>query len=32
MKARLFALWLIIGLPLLWGVTKTLVNAMQLFR
>ena len=23
--------WLLVGIPLLWGVWKTLLNAMQLF-
>jgi hypothetical protein len=32
MKARLILLWLIVGIPLLWGVTKTLENAMKLFK
>jgi hypothetical protein len=31
MRARLIVLWLIVGLPLLWGVAKTLANAMKLF-
>lgn len=32
MKARLIALWLAVGLPLSWGVMKTLENAVKLFR
>ncbi|MDQ7249320.1 MFS transporter small subunit [Dongia sedimenti] len=24
--------WLLVGIPLLWGVWKTLLNAMQLFQ
>ena len=32
MKARLVFLWLAVGVPLLWGVLKTLENAMKLFR
>jgi hypothetical protein len=32
MKARLFFLWLAVGAPLLWGVLKTLENALKLFR
>ena len=32
MKARLIVLWLIVGIPLLWGVTKTLENALKLFH
>jgi hypothetical protein len=32
MKARLILLWLAVGVPLLWGVLKTLENALKLFR
>ncbi len=32
MKARLIILWLIVGVPLLWGVVETLLNAMKLFQ
>ena len=32
MKARLLILWVVVGIPLLWGVLKTLQNAMKLFR
>jgi hypothetical protein len=32
MKARLVILWLAVGIPLLWGVVKTLQNAMKLFQ
>jgi hypothetical protein len=32
MKGRLIVLWLAVGIPLLWGVMKTLTNAMNLFR
>jgi hypothetical protein len=32
MKIRLTALWLIVGVPLAWGVFKTLQNAMKLFQ
>jgi hypothetical protein len=31
MKARGIILWLAVGLPLLWGIYKTLQNAMKLF-
>jgi hypothetical protein len=31
MKFRLFFLWLIVGVPLLWGLMKTLQNALKLF-
>ncbi|MEA3152279.1 MAG: hypothetical protein QOD56_3218 [Gammaproteobacteria bacterium] len=32
MKGRMFVLWLAVGIPLLWGVTKTLQNALKLFH
>ena len=32
MKGRLFVLWVLVGIPLLWGVMKTLDNAMKLFQ
>ena len=31
MKLRLLIMWLIVGVPLLWGVYKTVQNAMKLF-
>lgn len=31
MNARLTIYWLVVGLPLLWGVVKTLENAIKLF-
>lgn len=31
MKLRLLVMWLVVGVPLLWGVYKTLQNAMKLF-
>jgi hypothetical protein len=31
MKARGIILWLAVGIPLLWGVMRTLQNAMKLF-
>jgi hypothetical protein len=31
MKAKAVLLWLAVGLPLLWGVYKTLQNAVALF-
>ncbi len=31
MKLRLIIMWLLVGVPLLWGVYKTIQNAMQLF-
>ena len=31
MKTKAVLLWLAAGLPLLWGVYKTLENAMALF-
>jgi hypothetical protein len=32
MKIRLIILWVAVGAPLAWGVTKTLENALKLFR
>jgi hypothetical protein len=32
MKGRLVILWVVVGIPLLWGVLKTLQNAMKLFH
>ena len=32
MKARLAVLWTVVGIPLLWGVAKTLENALKLFQ
>jgi hypothetical protein len=32
MKLRFVLLWLIVGVPLVWGVSKTLQNAMKLFQ
>jgi hypothetical protein len=32
MKTRFALLWLAVGVPLLWGVLKTLENALKLFR
>lgn len=32
MKVRLIVLWLLVGVPLLWGAAKTLANALQLFQ
>jgi hypothetical protein len=32
MKGRLLVLWVAVGIPLLWGVMKTLQNAMKLFQ
>jgi hypothetical protein len=32
MKARLLVLWLAVGIPLLWGVMKTLEKALKLFH
>ncbi len=31
MKLKAVLLWLVVGLPLLWGVYRTLQNAMALF-
>jgi len=32
MKARLLVLWLIVSVPLAWGIYRTLLNAMKLFQ
>jgi predicted signal transduction protein with EAL and GGDEF domain len=32
MKLRFVALWLAVGIPLLWGVAMTLENALKLFQ
>jgi hypothetical protein len=32
MSVRFVVLWLIVGVPLLWGVYNTLLNAMKLFQ
>ena len=32
MKARVVLLWLVVAVPLAWGVFKTLLNAMKLFQ
>ena len=32
MKGRLYILWIAVGIPLAWGVMKTLANAMKLFQ
>ena len=32
MKGRLIMLWTVVGLPLLWGIMKTLQNALKLFQ
>jgi len=32
MKIRLLVLWAAVGIPLLWGVMKTLENALKLFE
>jgi hypothetical protein len=32
MNVRLIILWAAVGIPLLWGVLKTLENAMKLFQ
>ena len=32
MKGKLVVLWVLVGIPLLWGVMKTLENAMKLFQ
>jgi hypothetical protein len=32
MKVRLVILWIAVGAPLVWGVMKTLENAVKLFQ
>jgi hypothetical protein len=32
MKVRLVALWMAVGIPLAWGMFKTLQNALKLFQ
>ncbi|WP_456057526.1 MFS transporter small subunit [Aliidongia dinghuensis] len=32
MTTRLVVLWLAVGIPLIWGVEKTLENALKLFQ
>jgi hypothetical protein len=32
MRAKAIFLWLAVGIPLLWGVFKTLQNAAKLFQ
>jgi hypothetical protein len=32
MKLRLAVLWIAVGIPLAWGVFKTLQSAMKLFQ
>ena len=29
---KLLAYWLLVGIPLLWGVSQTIANAMKMFR
>jgi hypothetical protein len=32
MKLRFVLLWLAVGLPLAWGIAKTVENALKLFH
>jgi hypothetical protein len=32
MNIRLVFLWILVGIPLLWGILKTLENALKLFQ
>jgi len=32
MNGRLILLWFLVGIPLLWGLLKTLENALKLFQ
>jgi hypothetical protein len=29
---KLFLAWALVGVPLLWGIWKTVLNALQLFQ
>jgi hypothetical protein len=29
---QLVLVWLLVGIPLIWGVSQTLLNAMKLFQ
>jgi len=29
---KLIVYWLLVGVPLLWGVAQTIANAMKMFR
>jgi hypothetical protein len=32
MNGKLIVLWILVGIPLVWGVMKTLENAIKLFQ
>jgi hypothetical protein len=32
MNGKLIVLWILVGIPLAWGVMKTLENAIKLFQ
>jgi hypothetical protein len=32
MKARVAVAWLVVGIPLLWGVSQTFVKSLALFH
>jgi hypothetical protein len=32
MKARIAIAWIIVGVPLLWGVSQTLIKSLALFQ
>lgn len=32
MMLRFVVLWLLVGMPLIWGISKTLQNALKLFQ
>ena len=32
MKGKIGMMWLLVGIPLLWGVYKTLQNSLKLFQ
>jgi hypothetical protein len=32
MKVRFVTLWLLVGIPMVWGVAQTVENALKLFQ
>lgn len=32
MMSRFLLYWLLVGAPLLWGISRTLLNALKLFQ
>ena len=31
-KLKFFSLWVVVGIPLVWGVSRTLQSALKLFQ